>query len=136
MRIDRMLTIIVILLNRRRISAKALAEKFEVSVRTVYRDIEAINMAGIPVVSYPGNNGGFGILEIQDEVNQAAKEQGMPEVTIINDRELDRIEELIANNTWPNQWDGTEVRGDAMLPEILPDGNIQQVLFDDKDLWG
>jgi len=63
MRIDRMLTIIVILLNRKRISAKELADKFEVSVRTVYRDIDAINMAGIPVISYPGNNGGFGIMD-------------------------------------------------------------------------
>lgn len=63
MKIERMLTIIVILLNRSRISAKELAEKFEVSVRTIYRDIEAINMTGIPVISYPGNNGGFGIRE-------------------------------------------------------------------------
>lgn len=63
MKIDRMLTIIVILLNRNRISAKELAEKFEISVRTVYRDIEAIEMAGIPIISYPGNNGGFGIIE-------------------------------------------------------------------------
>lgn len=63
MKIDRMLTIIVMLLNRERISAKELAEKFEISVRTVYRDIDTINMAGIPIVSYPGNNGGFGIME-------------------------------------------------------------------------
>ncbi|TNE50191.1 MAG: YafY family transcriptional regulator [Deltaproteobacteria bacterium] len=63
MKLDRMLTIIVMLLNRSRISAKELAEKFEVSVRTVYRDIESINMAGIPILSYPGNNGGFGIME-------------------------------------------------------------------------
>ncbi|MDY6867656.1 MAG: YafY family protein [Chloroflexota bacterium] len=63
MKIDRMLTIIVMLLNRNRISAKELAEKFEISVRTVYRDIDAINMAGIPIISYPGNNGGFGIME-------------------------------------------------------------------------
>jgi predicted DNA-binding transcriptional regulator YafY len=63
MRIDRMLSITVMLLNRDRISARELAEKFEISVRTVYRDIEAINMAGIPVISYPGNDGGFGIME-------------------------------------------------------------------------
>ena len=62
MRIDRMLTIIVMLLNRDRISARELADKFEVSVRTVYRDIDAINLAGIPVISYPGNDGGFGIM--------------------------------------------------------------------------
>lgn len=63
MKIDRMLTIIVMLLNRSRISAKELAEKFGISVRTVYRDIETINMAGTPIISYPGNNGGFGIIE-------------------------------------------------------------------------
>lgn len=63
MKIERMLTIIVILLNRRRITAKELADKFEVSVRTIYRDIESINMAGIPVISYSGNNGGYGIME-------------------------------------------------------------------------
>ncbi len=58
-----MLAITVLLLNRKRISAKELSERFEVSVRTIYRDIEAINMAGIPVISYPGNNGGFGIMD-------------------------------------------------------------------------
>lgn len=63
MKIDRMMTIIVILLNRKKITAKELAEKFEVSVRTIYRDIDAIDMAGIPIISYPGNNGGFGIRE-------------------------------------------------------------------------
>jgi predicted DNA-binding transcriptional regulator YafY len=63
MRIDRMLGIIVLLLNRDKISAKKLSERFEVSVRTIYRDIEAINMAGIPIVSHAGSNGGFGIME-------------------------------------------------------------------------
>jgi predicted DNA-binding transcriptional regulator YafY len=63
MRIDRMLTIIVMLLNRDRITARELADKFEISVRTVYRDIEAINLAGIPVISFSGNDGGFGIMK-------------------------------------------------------------------------
>lgn len=63
MKIDRILTIIIMLLNRNRISAKEISENFEISVRTVYRDIEAINMAGISVLSFPGNNGGFGIIE-------------------------------------------------------------------------
>jgi len=76
------------------------------------------------------------VLGIQDAVNQAARQQGMPEVVLINNEELVRIEELIAANTWPNQWDGTEVRGDARLPEIRPDGNVQQLLFEDDGLWG
>lgn len=63
MRIDRMLAITIFLLNRDRITAKELAEEFEVNVRTIYRDIEALQIAGIPIVSYQGNNGGYGILE-------------------------------------------------------------------------
>lgn len=63
MRIDRMLAITVLLLHKQRVSARELANKFEVSIRTVYRDFEAISAAGIPVVSYPGINGGFGIID-------------------------------------------------------------------------
>lgn len=62
LKIDRMMSILVMLLDREKISARELAEKFEVSVRTVYRDIEAINMAGVPIISYSGNGGGFGIM--------------------------------------------------------------------------
>lgn len=63
MRIDRMLAITIILLNKEKVSARELSEKFEVSIRTIYRDIDTINMAGIPIVSFPGKDGGFGILE-------------------------------------------------------------------------
>jgi predicted DNA-binding transcriptional regulator YafY len=63
MRLDRLLAITVLLLNRRKVTAKELAEYFEVSVRTIYRDIDAINMAGIPIISYSGNTGGYGIME-------------------------------------------------------------------------
>ncbi len=70
MKIERMLTIVVILLNRKRITAKELAEKFEVSVRTIYRDIESINMAGIPIISYAGNHGGYGIMDHYKLSNQ------------------------------------------------------------------
>jgi len=62
MRIDRMLSIVITLLYKEKISARELAEKFEVSVRTVYRDIEAMNRAGIPIVPYSGSSGGFGLM--------------------------------------------------------------------------
>lgn len=63
MKLGRLLAIIMLLLNRKHISAKELAEHFEVSQRTIYRDIEVINQAGIPIVSYMGAEGGFGIME-------------------------------------------------------------------------
>ncbi len=63
MKIDRLLAIVIMLLNKKRVTAKDLAEHFEVSVRTIQRDVEAINMAGIPIVSYRGQFGGYGILD-------------------------------------------------------------------------
>mgnify|MGYP002777763800 CR=1 FL=1 len=71
------------------------------------------------------------VLAIQAEVNDAARAFGKPELSLINDEELARIEELIADNTYPERWDGTEHRGDEWLPEILPDGSIQPLLFDE-----
>ncbi|GKU77527.1 YafY family protein [Paenibacillus sp. L3-i20] len=63
MKLDRLLSIVILLLNRRIVQAKDLAEQFEVSVRTIYRDIEAINQSGIPIVTYQGTNGGIGLAE-------------------------------------------------------------------------
>lgn len=63
MKLERLLAIVIILINRKRVQAKDLADMFEVSVRTIYRDIEAINQAGIPVVTYQGVNGGIGIMD-------------------------------------------------------------------------
>lgn len=63
MKIDRLISIIMILLQQDKITAIKLADMFEVSPRTIYRDIDAINSSGIPIISYPGLNGGFGIME-------------------------------------------------------------------------
>lgn len=63
MKIDRVVSIIMLLLERKRISAPELAKMFEVNLRTIYRDIETINQAGIPIISYRGANGGIGIME-------------------------------------------------------------------------
>lgn len=62
MKVDRLVSMIMILLEKRRVGAQELAAMFEVSPRTVYRDMEAINQAGIPVRSVPGVGGGFEIM--------------------------------------------------------------------------
>lgn len=63
MKINRLLSIIIILLQRKKISAPELAEMFEVSLRTIYRDIETISQSGIPIVTYRGINGGIAIMD-------------------------------------------------------------------------
>lgn len=63
MKIDRLLSIIMTLIEHKKISATKLAEMFEVTPRTIYRDIETINAAGIPIVAFPGSHGGISIME-------------------------------------------------------------------------
>jgi predicted DNA-binding transcriptional regulator YafY len=63
MKVDRLVSMIMILLDKERIGAQELAELFEVSPRTIYRDMDTINMAGIPVRGAPGVGGGFEIMK-------------------------------------------------------------------------
>jgi predicted DNA-binding transcriptional regulator YafY len=63
MKVDRLVSIIMILLDKERIGAQELADMFEVSPRTIYRDIDTINMAGIPVRGVSGVGGGFEIMQ-------------------------------------------------------------------------
>lgn len=63
MKVDRLLGIITLLTQNKKVKAKDLAERFEVSLRTIYRDIEDISQAGIPIITYPGGSGGIGIAE-------------------------------------------------------------------------
>ena len=62
MKLERLMSITIMLLDKKRISAKALAETFEVSLRTIYRDIEIINKSGIPIHATSGVGGGFEIM--------------------------------------------------------------------------
>jgi predicted DNA-binding transcriptional regulator YafY len=62
MKIDRLVSMILLLLEKERVGAQELANLFEVSLRTIYRDIDTINLAGIPVRAIPGVGGGFEIM--------------------------------------------------------------------------
>ena len=63
MQIDRLLETVLILMEKKQITAKELSEKFNVATRTIYRDIDTLSLAGIPVYSSKGRGGGIGILK-------------------------------------------------------------------------
>lgn len=63
MKIDRLIGILAILLQREKVTAPFLADKFEVSRRTINRDIEDLCKAGVPIVTTQGQNGGITIMD-------------------------------------------------------------------------
>lgn len=63
MQISRLFEIVYILLDKKSITAGELAERFEVSVRTIYRDIESLSVAGIPIYAERGKKGGIRLMD-------------------------------------------------------------------------
>lgn len=63
MKDSRLFKILYYILDKKHVTAPELAEKFEVSIRTIYRDIDAISSAGVPIYVTTGRNGGIEILD-------------------------------------------------------------------------
>ncbi len=63
MQIHRLLEIVYILLDKKTVTARELSERFEVSQRTIYRDVDALAVAGIPVYATKGKCGGISLLD-------------------------------------------------------------------------
>lgn len=61
--LDRQLGIVYILMNKKTVTAAELAEHYEVSTRTIYRDVEVLSMAGIPIYASKGRNGGISLTD-------------------------------------------------------------------------
>lgn len=70
------------------------------------------------------------IIGIQNEINLKAKQIEMPCIDILNQEEIDRINELIQNKTFPNKWTGNELNASVPQEEIIyQDGSILKNLF-------
>ncbi len=63
MRTERLYNIVTILLSKNTVSASELAERFDVSTRTIYRDIDVLSVAGVPVYMKKGRGGGIALME-------------------------------------------------------------------------
>ncbi len=71
MKLNRLLEITTILLNKKTVTASELAKRFSVSTRTIYRDIDVLSVSGVPVYATQGTNGGISILD-EYTVNRTA----------------------------------------------------------------
>lgn len=104
MKESRLFKIVYYILENGRITAPELAEKFEVSVRTIYRDIDVISSAGIPIYVTTGRNGGIQILEnyVLDKALFSEKEKqdilaALQSVSVVNSTyEKDMLTKLSA----------------------------------------
>jgi predicted DNA-binding transcriptional regulator YafY len=61
-KIDNMLAILWMLNSGVKMTAKQISEKLEINIRTVYRYVDALCASGIPIISDPGHNGGYSLL--------------------------------------------------------------------------
>lgn len=115
MKVDRLVSIIMILLDKKRIGAQALADMFEVSPRTIYRDIEAINMAGIPIRSISGVGGGF---EIMPEYKLDKKVFSIADLSAIL-MGLSSLSNMVRDNELVNVL--------AKVKSLIPDGEEKDI---------
>ncbi len=127
---NRLFEIVYILMQKRKATAKELADRFEVSTRTIYRDIETLSTANIPIYASKGKDGGIGLLDeyvlnktilSEEEQNQILFAlQGMKKVK--GQDEKDILEKLsIFFNKKINDW---------IKIDFSNWGNIQEERFD------
>ena len=113
MKESRLFKIIYFFLEKGRVTAPELAEKFEVSVRTIYRDVDVISSAGIPIYVTTGRSGGIQILDnyVLDKAFFSDKEKhdilsALQSLSVIdNTYERELLTKLSALfNTQPENW--------------------------------
>lgn len=98
MQIHRLFEIVYLLLDKKKVTAKELACRFEVSERTIYRDVEVLSSAGIPVYTVKGKGGGISLVEdfvlnksLLSEEEQREILYALQSLEAVGGRESDRL---------------------------------------------
>ena len=99
MKDNRLFRILYYILEKGKVTAKELADKFEVSVRTIYRDIDSIGSAGIPIYATQGKGGGIEIAEdfvlSKSLLSEQEKQQIMSALQGLNNTTVEHENELL-----------------------------------------
>lgn len=125
MKTDRILEIIIYLMNHDNVSARYLAEKFHVSVRTIQRDMISISAIGVPIYSENGKKGGYSILPTYKikNINIRSDEQLMKESEQAYYKTSIPIEVQFANEET------------VLMQEYFPDCPIEQISENRKRMF-
>ncbi|MCG8499439.1 MAG: sigma 54-interacting transcriptional regulator [Firmicutes bacterium] len=127
MKINRLLGIVMLLLSKGTVTAKYLAGRFDVSVRTIYRDIDELTLSGIPIYTNKGKGGGISLLEdyplnspflaCQDKGSMPLTLEALYDVRQRERGEDDRIQKYEA--IWNRFMQGMEFNHESIKKEIL-----------------
>lgn len=112
MKIDRLIGILSILLQADRVTAPYLAEKFEVSRRTIIRDIDTLCRAGIPIVTTQGTGGGISIMSGY-KIDRALLTSADMQAILVGLRSLDSVS---GTNRYRQLMDKLAVESSSFLP--------------------
>ncbi|OBZ10166.1 DNA-binding transcriptional regulator [Bacillus sp. FJAT-26390] len=130
MKIDRLLAMTVLLLNRGRISAKELADRFEVSTKTIYRDMDTLSQAGVPILAHQGTTGGFEIMEQYTISRQYLSLEEISSIiaavkgigTAVDDAAYANLHEKVKTLLHQSEKHQEGVRGDSLVFDLNPWG--------------
>ena len=142
MRIDRLLSITILMLNKERVTARELSEKFEVSIRTIYRDLDALLLAGIPVMSYQGNEGGYGLMDNYKIDRQLLSINEMLSIltslqsinTSLEDKQYDSVIEKIKSLVPKEKKDDIDKQMEQIIIDFLPWGSNKRQKYNLSDI--
>lgn len=123
MKFDRVLSILVSLLSEEHVTAAGLSARFGVSVRTIYRDIQSLEEAGVPVVSRQGQGGGIDLVEGFTLARQLLKSE-----------EIDRLNGALKGllRVLPDSFTESSV---AKIAAVIPETRKTAYFYFDMNPW-
>lgn len=132
MRADRLISIIMLLQIYKRLPANELAKRLEVSVRTIYRDIESLSNLGIPIFTDRGSNGGIQLLgNYKTSLSGINKNELYSLFIPTGDKILEDLGiEKVKDSTM------LKLLGDSSINEINEINKIQNYIYVDMHTWG
>ena len=132
MRADRLMTILLLLQVHQRMTVNELAQRLEVSRRTIYRDMEALSTAGIPIAAERGAHSGWYLLE-----GYRTNLTGLNEAEV-STLLLPRVDSVLADLGLQKTADSAIIKVMAALPTMqrFSTEKMQQRIYVDASMWG